>query len=454
MAESGGEPEALGQYVDAADILDKQSDEDKGAASDDESETEDESETDDDESETENSESESESETESGSETATGSETESETETEEETSEEERSTGAGDNKTPRTQHLPQPADDGARVQSPPPADDVVGSLAAMPLEVDAQLANAQLEEGPPAASSASAWSLPPAPSRSASREGALSSQQQASTAERPRSSSSDAVCEGHGETATSFSLPPAVSRSSSRECSRKSSHHEASTSGSVTQQSSSSLPPINPRSSSQPSRKGSTSSSAAAGADKRSQAPSPKQGSPTRNPIAPPHYWKPPPPPPPPPKPKPRERHDVSAVDPMFLQTAVYRTVPNVGKVYDWKLQHEVNAALSKQRKQQVQMEKVLEAARVQLQVREANERAFHQWVAAKQQEKQQQHQQNRRIAYVTSVYANLVKEDPLERKARESLWVSNFAYASSGGGTPPRLTRDRVSESSERFRL
>ncbi|KXZ56724.1 hypothetical protein GPECTOR_1g652 [Gonium pectorale] len=119
---------------------------------------------------------------------------------------------------------------------------------------------------------------------------------------------------------------------------------------------------------------------------------------------------------------------ELEEVDPVYLQTAVYRNVPNVGRVYDWKLQHEVNQALSKQRKQQAQMEKVMEAARVQLQVREANERAFQQWLVTKKTEKQQQHQEHRRIAYVTSVYRSLTKDDPTEQKAREALWASTSA--------------------------
>lgn len=41
-------------------------------------------------------------------------------------------------------------------------------------------------------------------------------------------------------------------------------------------------------------------------------------------------------------------------MDPLFLQTAAYRVVPNVGRVYDWKTQHDINAELSKQRKQEV----------------------------------------------------------------------------------------------------
>ncbi|GIL42989.1 hypothetical protein Vafri_802 [Volvox africanus] len=436
------ETQAYGQYVNAEDILDKQIEE--GDSEDLEDDSEDE--TDDGDSETE-----SETETESGSETETESESESEsssedeTETEPETTETERTTtGTGEDKSPRPQQ-PLSVGDERQVLNASSAEDAE----LLTYGGEAQPLSEQPLEGFNAAPTQ--CSLPPATSRSGSREGALL--HQTTLAEGEGASAAEPTADGQDEPAV-CSLPPAVSRNGSRECSRKSSHHEASTSESGLRRSSNSLPPINLRSggSQQPSRKGSSSSSQAAA--KRSQTSSPKQGSPSRNPIAAPRYFQPPAPPPPPPKPKPRERHDTSAVDPMFLQTAVYRTVPNVGRVYDWKLQHEVNAALSKQRKQQAQMEKVLEAARLQLQVREANERAFQQWVATKDIEKQQQYQQNRRIAYVTSVYQNLVKEDPVERKAREALWVSNFAYTSAGD-TPPRLiARERVSDDSERFRL
>ncbi|GIL72968.1 hypothetical protein Vretimale_4615 [Volvox reticuliferus] len=439
---SDEETQAYGQYVNAEDVLDNQLEEDDNGESEDDSEDE----TDDDDSETA-----SETETESGSGTETASEsepessTEDDTETESEATETERTTtGMGDVKSPRHQQPPSLADEGM-VLTAPSAEDAVESLTYVD---ETQPLGEQQVEGSTAAPAQ--CSLPPATSRSSSREGTLL--HQTTVVEDAQASADEPTADEQDEPAV-CSLPPAVSRNSSRECSRKSSHCEASTSESGLRRSSSSLPPINVRSGcQQPSRKGSSSSSQAAA--KRSQASSPQQGSPSRNPIAAPRYFQPPAPPPPPPKPKPRERHDTSAVDPMFLQTAVYRTVPNVGRVYDWKLQHEVNAALSKQRKQQAQMEKVLEAARLQLQVREANARAFQQWVAAKDQEKQQQYQQNRRIAYVTSVYQNLVKEDPVERKAREALWVSNFAYTSAGG-TPPRLiARERVSEDSERFRL
>ncbi|GLI68999.1 hypothetical protein VaNZ11_013536 [Volvox africanus] len=436
------ETQAYGQYVNAEDILDKQIEDDDGENSDDDSEDE----TDDGDSETDSeTETESDSETETESELESESSSEDETETEPEITETERTTtGTGEDKSPRPQQ-PLSVGDERQVLNESSAEDAelltyggeAHPFAEQPLE-GFNAAPIQC-------------SLPPATSRSGSREGTLL--HHTTLAEDEGASDAEPTPDGQDEPVV-CSLPPAVSRNGSRECSRKSSHREASTSESGLRRSSSSLPPINLRSggNQQPSRKGSSSSSQAAA--KRSQASSPKQGSPSRNPIAAPRYFQPPAPPPPPPKPKPRERHDTSAVDPMFLQTAVYRTVPNVGRVYDWKLQHEVNAALSKQRKQQAQMEKVLEAARLQLQVREANERAFQQWVATKDMEKHQQYQQNRRIAYVTSVYQNLVKEDPVERKAREALWVSNFAYTSSGD-TPPRLiARERVSEDSERFRL
>ncbi|GFR41017.1 hypothetical protein Agub_g1449 [Astrephomene gubernaculifera] len=250
-----------------------------------------------------------------------------------------------------------------------------------------------------------------------------------------------------------WSLPPAPTRNSSagKESMRRDSHQEASTSCPGQVQPTGALPPINQRSNTKPARKASGSHQTAS---KRSQPATSQRVSSSKPNAAAQRYFQPPPPPPPPPKPKPRERHDISAVDPVYLQTAVYRTVPNVGRVYDWKVQHDVNAALSKQRKQQVQMEKVLEAARVQLQVREANERAFHQWVAAKEQEKHQQYQQTRRMAYVTSVYQNLVKEDPVEQKAREMLWVGNFGYPAASAHPAKQPVVEQGSESSDRFRL
>ncbi|KAG2448287.1 hypothetical protein HYH02_006871 [Chlamydomonas schloesseri] len=268
---------------------------------------------------------------------------------------------------------------------------------------------------------------------------------------RPNTSGEGGVPEqpgsGSGEPVSLPAAPGATrkelgSRGSIQLGSRQSSNQEASTSGQKQPTSpGESLPPINQRA-------GSSTSKGAS----RSAGASPQPSSPSRSPIAARTYYKPPPPPPPPPKPKPRERHDTSAVDPTYLNTAVYRTVPGLGRVYDWKLQHDVNSALLKQKKDKERMEKVLEAARVQLQAREANERAFQEWMAAKAQEKQQQHVQSRRINYVTTLYQTLLKEDPVENRERETQWVPNFGFP-TGTAAQARsgpLPNDKV----ERFRL
>lgn len=146
---------------------------------------------------------------------------------------------------------------------------------------------------------------------------------------RPNTSGGGAA-EQQGSGDEPVSLPPAPgatrkdlgSRGSTQLDSRQDSHQEASTSGSGQKQPTSpggALPPINQRA-------GTSATSRSAGA-------SPQPASPSRNPIAARTYYKPPPPPPPPPKPKPRERHDTSAVDPTYLNTAVYRTVPGLGRV-------------------------------------------------------------------------------------------------------------------------
>ncbi len=72
--------------------------------------------------------------------------------------------------------------------------------------------------------------------------------------------------------------------------------------------------------------------------------------------------------------------------------------------------------------------------------------------MAAKAQEKQQQHVQSRRINYVTTLYQTLLKEDPVENRERETQWVPNFGVP-TGTAAQARsgpLPNDKV----ERFRL
>jgi hypothetical protein len=101
-------------------------------------------------------------------------------------------------------------------------------------------------------------------------------------------------------------LPATPTRDANSRESRKESHQEASTSAPAAP-----LPPITQKSSAKSSPTASRKDASSA--------------SPTRR------YYKPPPPPPPPPKPKPRERHDISAVDPAYLETLetdeAYRTI-------------------------------------------------------------------------------------------------------------------------------
>ncbi len=77
-------------------------------------------------------------------------------------------------------------------------------------------------------------------------------------------------------------------------------------------------------------------------------------------------------------------------------------------------------------------------------------QRAFQQWLATKEAEKAAQQQQARRIAYVTSVYRSLLKEDPMERRQREAMWVNSFGHGAAEGGKAGR----GEPENGDKFRL
>lgn len=158
-------------------------------------------------------------------------------------------------------------------------------------------------------------------------------------------------------------LPPAVGPGS-RDVSRKNSHADASTSYPAPQSPlTGPLPPIHQRVSPHAAHSGPTSAGrrGSPGRSSGSWPGSPTSASPSRrepdkrgggnNPQQSSYYSSRTRPAN---KPQPRARHDTTAVDPLFLQTAAYRVVPNVGRVYDWKTQHDINAELSKQRKQEV----------------------------------------------------------------------------------------------------